>query len=248
MNKRPVILSLALVAAAATSAHAQAIQLRFTPQVGQVTRYRMWSRIWQAGDTTAAPSMQMSTYQTQTVTGMDGANYVVKNVTDSTVMAGGGGGGRGAGGMGDMMRGMTVTTTMDPRGHVISTQVTPPPGLPPFVANMMTRNGAGNDNPRNRVWPEGSISPGATWTDSMTLSTGQGRNRQQVVVTVTYKYERMDHEGGNRIAVISMNGSNGGASLTGELHVDIDHSRMANMVTNLVQGQQVTRMNMDMVP
>ena len=186
-------------------------------------------------------------YQTQTVTGMDGSNFVVKNVTDSAVMAGGGGGG-GRGGMPDMMRGMTVTTTMDPRGHVVSTQVTPPPGLPAFIGNMMTRNNSGNDNPRNRVWPEGSISPGDTWTDSMTLSTGQGRNRQQVVVTVTYKYERMDHEGGNRIAVITMNGSNGGAALTGELRVDIDHSRMANMFTNLVQGQQLTRMNMDMLP
>jgi hypothetical protein len=143
---------------------------------------------------------------------------------------------------------MIVTTTMDPRGHVVSSQVTPPPGLPAFLGNMMTRNNNGNDNPRNRVWPEGSISPGATWTDSMTVSTGQGRNRQQVVLTVTYKYERLDHVGGDRVAVITMNGSNGAANLTGEMHVDIDANRMAHMVTNMVQGQGLTQMTMDALP
>jgi len=245
MNRHVALLGTGLLLAAAGQAQAQAIQLGFTPQVGQVTRYRMWTRMWSAGDTTAAPAMQMSMYQTQTVTGMDGANYVVKNVTDSTVMAGGGG--RPGGGM-DMMRGMTVTNTMDPRGHVVSTQVTPPPGMPAFLANMMTKNAGSGDNPRNRVWPEGAISPGATWTDSMTVSTGQGRNRQQVVLIVTYKFERLDHQGGDRIAVITLNGTNAGASITGEMDVDLDASRMAHMVTDMTQGQQLTRMNMEMLP
>lgn len=247
MKMGVAVLTVGLLAGTAVQSQAQAIQLRFTPKVGQVTRYRMMTRMWSAADTTAAPTMQMSVYQTQTVMGMDAGNYVVKNVTDSSVMAGGAGGRPGMGG--DVMRGMAVTVTMDPRGHVISTQVTPPPGLPPFVANMMTKNSGSGDNPRNRVWPEGTINPGDTWTDSMSVSTGTGRARRQVVLHVTYKYERLEHQAGDRVAIISMNGSSEGTSMTGAMAVDLDASRMVRMENNLAQGQGgLTRMTMDALP
>jgi len=246
MNSRLSILGAGLLVATAAQARAQGVQLRYTPPVGQVTHYRMMNRTWASPDTTTAPTAQIAMYQTQTVMGMDSGNYVVKTVTDSTVMQGGGGGQR------DMMRGMAVTVKMDPRGHVLSTQVTPPPGLPSIIGNMLTKNTSSNDNPRNRVWPEGTINPGDTWTDSTTMSAGGGRGRPKpVVFRVTYKYERLERQAGNRIVVISMNGAPQGgetAVLTGEMAIDIDAGRMAHMVSDMTQGQSLTRVAMDMLP
>ena len=110
-----------------------------------------------------------------------------------------------------MMRGMAITQHLDPRGHVLSTEVTPPPGLPPFVANMMTRNSGSTNNRNATVLPEGPVSPGYTWTDSMTTSASAGRGQpSQVKFVVTYKFERVEHQGGARIAIISMNGTEQG--------------------------------------
>jgi hypothetical protein len=250
MTIRPVVLGAGLLVGVTLQAHAQAVQLRFHPGVGQVTHYRVLSRTWTSADTSAAPAGQMAIYQTQTVLEADSGTYLLKTVTDSTVMAGGRGGRPGAGG--DMMRGMAVTVRMDARGHVLSTQVTPPPGLPPFVANMMTKNAGSGESPRNHVWPEGTIHPGDTWTDSMvqSLSSGRGRPRQ-VVFRMTYRFERLERQGGDRIAVISMNGApegGGSGAMTGEMALDLDASRMVRMVTDMATEQGHTRMTMAMLP
>jgi len=245
MHSRFAIIGAGLLVAMTAQGHAQAVQLRYTPPVGQVTHYRMLSRSWSSPDTTAAPTAQVAMYQTQTVMGMDSGNYVVRTVTDSTVMEGGRGSGR------DMMRGMAVTVKMDPRGHVLSTQVTPPPGLPPIIGNMLTKNSGASSNPRNRVWPEGAINPGDTWTDSMTMSAGGGRQARPVVFLVTYKFERLEHQGGDRIVIISMNGAPQGGdtgTVTGEMAVDVDAGRMAHMVSDVTQPQGRSRMTMDMLP
>lgn len=238
MKIRNAILSLALVAAAATQAHAQAVQLRFLPAVGQVAHYRTTTRMWASGDTTAAP-MLSTMYSTRTVTGMDGANYILKTVMDSTVttMPGGGGPGGRPGMGGDMMRGMTITQHLDPRGHVLSSEVTPPPGLPPFVANMMSRNSGSNNNRNTPMWPEGPVSPGYTWTDTLVQSASAGRGRPtQFTFIVTYKFERIEHQGGTRLAIISANGvSQGGqtGTYTGEVAVDLDAGRLGHMAMNM---------------
>jgi len=256
MSMRSAVLGAGLLAAAAASAHAQAVQLRFTPTVGQVTRYRTMNQMWMSGDTSAAPVVS-TLYSTRTVMAMDGANYVVKTVMDSTItaMPGGGEGGRGGrpGMGGDMMRGMTITQHVDPRGRVLSSEVAPPPGLPPMVANMMRRTtGSGGDNNRSQaVMPEGPISPGATWTDSMISSSGGGRGQQrQVVFIVTYRFERVDREGGHRVAVISMNGSpqvGVTGTVTGQMAVDLDAGRLAHMETRTaIQSESGTTMRMQM--
>jgi hypothetical protein len=223
------ILSIALVAAAATQAHAQAIQLRYTPSVGQVTRYRLTSRMWASTDTSGAPGMQVMMFQTQTVLPMDGANYVVKTVFDSTVMAGGGGG------RPDMLRGMAVTVHQDARGHVITREVTPPPGMPPFVANMMTKSNTSSGQ-NSKELPEGSISPGYTWTDSMPMSVGSGRHTKQVMCHLTYKFERVDHQGGARVAVMSATVSSAAGEACsggGETVFDIGGSRFAHSTMDM---------------
>jgi hypothetical protein len=253
MTIRYAVLGAGLLVAAAAQAHAQAVQLRFTPPVGQVTRYRTVNQMWMSGDTSAAPVLS-TLYSTRTVMAMEGANYVVRVVMDSTVtsMPGGGGGRPGMGG--DMMRGMAVTQHMDPRGRVLSTEITPPPGLPPMVANLMQRNSGANDNRSTAVMPEGPISPGYTWTDSMVTSASAGRGRPtQVVYIVTYRFERVERQGGARLAVISMNGSQQGGRLgavTGEMAVDLDAGRLAHMVTNMTvvsqEGGSPMRMRMTM--
>lgn len=253
MTMRYAVLGAGLLVAAAAQAEAQAVQLRFTAPVGQVTRYRTVNQMWASGDTTTAP-MLSTLYSTRTIMAMDGANYVVKTVMDSTVtaMPSGGGGRPGMGG--DMMRGMAITQHMDPRGHVLSTEVTPPPGLPPFVANMLQRNSGSNDNRPTAVWPEGAISPGYTWTDSMVTSASAGRGRPtQVVYIVTYRLERVERTGGARLAIISMNGSRPGGqtgAVTGEIALDLDAGRLAHMVTNMTvqaqEGGSTTRMRMTM--
>lgn len=235
------ILSVGLLTGGAMQAEAQAVQLRFLPPVGQAARYRTVTQIWASGDTTAAP-MLSTLYSTRTVTGMDGANYVVKTVMDSTVMAMPSGGGGRPGMGGDVMRGMAITQHMDPRGHVLSSEVTPPPGLPPFVANMMTRNSGSTNNRNATVWPEGPVSPGYTWTDTIVQSASAGRGRpSQFTFIVTYKFERIEHQGGARLAIISMNGTTQGGTTgtySGEIAMNIDDGQLEHMATNMTMQTQ----------
>jgi hypothetical protein len=241
MNSRFAVLGAGLLmAAAAPQTHAQAVRLRITPQVGQVTRTRTVTQMWASADTSAAP-MLSTMYSTRTVEAMDGANYVVKMVMDSTVMSMPGGGAPGMGG--DVMRGMIITQHIDPRGHVLSSEVTPPPGLPPMVAGMMTRNSGTNSARTTTVMPEGAVSPGYTWTDSMVTSAAGGRGRPApVVFTVTYKFERIERQSGARLAIISMSGAPKGGmtgSVTGEFALDLTAGRVAHMATNMtVQPQE----------
>ena len=241
----------ALVPAAAAAALAQAVDLRFTPSVGQVTRYKMTSQAWLSGDTTSAP-MVTTMFQTRTVVSMDGPNYVVKTVTDSTIspMAGGR----------DPMRGMAVTQHLDPRGRVLSTEMTPPPGLPPFVANMMQRNSGQNANSnRTAILPDHPLNVGDTCTDTMvTSSSAGGRGRpQQVSFIVTYKLVRVETQGGSRVAVISMDGTEqGGANgtVTGEMALDLGAGRLAHMNSDMSfqpqpgAGTMRTKMTMEVLP
>jgi hypothetical protein len=245
MKRHVALLGTGLLVAAAGQAQAQAIQLRFTPQVGQVTHYRMTSRTWTSADTSGAAAMEATMYQTQTVLPMDGPNYVVRTSFDSTVL-----GGAGAG-RPDMMRGMAVTVHQDPQGRVVSREVTPPPGLPAFVANMMTKGNTSN-GPNSRMWPEGSISPGYTWTDSMPMTVGQGRNARQVMCHLTWKFDRVDHEGGARVAVVTTTASSAAGEACsggGETRFDLDASRLVRSTMDMtLSGQSHVKTLMETLP
>jgi hypothetical protein len=236
---RDAILCAGLLAAAASQVQAQAVRLRFDPPVGQVTRYRTVTRAWPSGDTTAAP-MMTTLYSTRTIQSKSGTDLVVRTVMDSTAVAMPGGGGRT--GMGDMMRGMAIVQHMDLHGRVVSTEVTPPPGLPPQVAGMMQRSAGANEN-RGAVMPDRPMSPGSTWTDSVVTAAGGGRGGPtQVVFIVTYRLERVARSGGSRLATISMRGSrpDGAAgSFSGEMVLDLDAGRLVHMVTAMtLHGQE----------
>jgi hypothetical protein len=243
---RAGVLCLTLIPAAFSTSHAQGVRLQYTPVVGQVTRYKIVGQAWPTGDTTAA-AMTTTMYQTQTILSMDGPNYVIRTVMDSTISSAG---------ARDMMRGMAITTHVDPRGQVLSSEVTPPPGLPPFIANMLTRNnGQSSGGNRQAVMPDRPLNVGDTWTDSVTSSMGGGRGQrpQQVTYQVTYKLERVD----GRVATISMNGTvQGGASgtMAGEMTLDLGAGRLTHMEsTSAFQAQggggtARSKSTMDMLP
>jgi hypothetical protein len=245
MKIRYAVLSVGLLAAAVAQAHAQAVQLRFAPTVGQVTHYRIASRQWASTDTSGAPAMQSTMYQTQTVLPMDGPNYVLKVMFDSTVMSGAAAGH-------DVMRGWAITIHQDPSGNTIATDVTAPPGVPGFLAGMMGKSMRSNKGPNSHQWPQGAISPGYTWTDSMPMSVGSGRNTRQVMCHLTYKFERVDHQGGARVAVLSTTASSAaGEACTGggETTFDLDGSRVAHSTMDMtVSGQTRTKMEMATLP
>ncbi len=226
---RAAALAGAALCAVPLAARAQAVSLQFTPAVGQVTRYKTTSQAWTTGDTTAAP-MVTTAYTTRTVVSMDGPNYVVRTTFDSTVSSAAQGR--------DPMRGMAITQHMDPRGRILATEMTPPPGLPPFVASMMQRNSSSNSN-RGVVVPDHPLNPGDTWTDTMATSGDGGRGRPApVTFIVTYKLERVE----GRTAVLSMNGAEQGGmngTVTGEMTIDLGAGRLARMTSSSVfQAQQ----------
>ena len=245
MKIRYAVLSAGLLAAAVAQAHAQAVQLRFAPTVGQVTHYRFASRQWTSTDTSGAPAMQSTIYQTQTVLPMDGPNYVLRVLFDSTVMSGAAAGR-------DVMRGWAITIHQDPSGNTISTDVTAPPGVPGFLAGMMGKSMRSSKGPNSRQWPQGAISPGYTWTDSMPMSVGSGRNTRQVTCHLTYKFERLDHQGGARIAVVSTTASSAAGEACsggGETAFDLDGSRVAHSTMDMtINGQNHVKTEMETLP
>jgi hypothetical protein len=141
------------------------------------------------------------------------------------------------GGMGDMLRGMTTTQHVDPRGHVLSGEVTPPPGAPPMMAQALRQSGAATRGAA--VMPERPIQPGETWSDSMTVPLGGG---QQTVFQVTYKLERVERQAGARIAIVSWQGTvrsdsaataGAAGTMSGQLTLDLDAGRLVGSSTEM---------------
>jgi hypothetical protein len=235
-----------VVAGGISHARAQAVLLRVTPPVGQVTHYRSVTETWMqipgmpAGDSTQ-PTMKQTLFTTRTVTRMEGAARVLTTVVDSSHQEVPGMGDMGGRMGGDMLRGMTTTQHVDERGNVLSVDVTPPPAAPPMVADAIRRSG-GMGARSAAVMPERAVQPGETWTDSLTTSVGAGPQRQQAVFHVTYTLERVEHQGGSRVAVVSLRGSVRGDSagtpgiagtMTGELAMDLNAGRLIRSTTSM---------------
>jgi hypothetical protein len=196
--------------AAGTAGAQQAVLLRYAPPVGQVTHYRAVSQTWMqvpgmgSADTTQ-PAMTQTMYSTRTVTAMDGAARVVTSVVDSSKLEMGGG----MAPSGDMYRGMTTTQHVDNVGHVLSFELTPPPGTNPMIADAMRRRGG----QRQFVLPERRVAPGATWTwsDTVAMSGAGGASGGHTILDLTYRLDKIERHGGARLATISA---------TGQMHSD----------------------------
>jgi len=235
----------ALLPTLSATLSAQAVELRFAPPVGQVTHYRIQSRQWASTDTSGAPLSQTAMYQTQTILPMDGPNYVIQVTFDSTVMTGAAAGR-------DVFRGWSFTIHQDASGNVLSTQVNPAPGIPGFMAGMVGKSLQSSRGPNNRRWPQGSISPGYTWSDSLPMSYGSGRNTKQVMCHLTYRFDRVEHQGGARVAVFPYTASSAAGEACsggGEIAFDVDGSRLARSLTDMaIAGQAHVKQTMEALP
>jgi hypothetical protein len=239
------VAAVAAVLAAAPAAAQEAVLLRFTPPVGQVTHYKAVTQTWMqipgmsSGDTTQ-PTMTQTLYSTRTVTAMDGQARVVTTVIDSST--------RDMGPMsgmmpaGDMFRGITTTEHVDPLGRVLSFELTPPPGMNPMMAEAMRRRSAR----RQIAFPERRVAPGDTWSTSDTMAMGGGPGGTgggHAVLDLTYKLDRVEQQGGAQLATLSLNGTvhgdsadaSGGTSgtMTGEMVVDLGAARVMRASTRM---------------
>jgi Family of unknown function (DUF6263) len=246
MTVRSAALLAVLLAAvpAAPAAAQQAVLLRYAPPVGQVTHYRSVTQTWMQipgmPSDTSRPTMTRTMYQTRTVTAVDAGARVVTTVTDSSVQDLGP-----MAGMlpaGDMFKGMTMTQHVDPLGVVRSFDVTAPPGADPrFTQAMRTRAAE-----RAFAFPAQAVHPGETWTSADTMDAGpEGGNR--AILTFTYKLERVDRQGGSRLATISISGAvsaNAGAPgamegrMSGTLVLDLTSGRITHSTSAMTAQVQ----------
>ena len=242
MRRIHVAALLAAVLAAAPAPAQQAVRLRFLPPVGQVSHYRNVVQTWMrmpgepAADSTQ-PLMVQTMYLTKKVTTRTGGTWTMTTVIDSSSIVG-------LGGMapsGDMLRGLIIRQTMDSLGQVDSSSVIPPPGMNPTMAQAMQRNGSVLHS--SFFMPTRPIRVGQSWTDSTTISVPAPTGTHAARVLTTYRLERVEHEGGDRVAVIGSKMSfvtdGMGASTftkgsaTGTYRLDLDAGRLLHSITDM---------------
>lgn len=267
--RRLGVLSLVCVAGtgmAPRQATAQdAIVLRMDPPAGQVVHYRtdmqMFMPIGMPGmpapDSTT-PTMVQTMYTTKTVTSVEGDVRVITTVVDSNTMDMPGIAAQMGGVMPqNVLQGMTTVQRWDSRGRLLSSEVTQaPPMMQQLMGGgrmggrggMMGGMGGGGAGARGQSYflPESPVRVGDTWTltDSTQVPGGPGSGQMSAPVQITYRLERIDQQGGSRVAVISMNGTLGGpgrGTMSGEFAVDLDAKRMIRMNTEIVAQSQTQR-------
>jgi hypothetical protein len=177
-----------------------------------------------------------------------------------------------------MMRGLTTTTRIDSRGRRLGSEVQGP-NLPPQVREQMAQLGQGIGQGGGPMFPDRPIRVGESWTDSQTVSMGggtgggmgrgmgrgMGAGAGSAGWIITFRLERVERQGGSRIAVISMNGSmsaggqlaggeglSASGSLSGEFRIDLGASRMVGMRMNMdasmgMQGQMRSQSVMELI-
>lgn len=218
----------------------EAVLLRLDPQVGQVTRHRMESKTWMLPGSgvptdTAAPTMVLVLYSTQTVAAAEAGVRTISTVIDSSRMELGGGApplGQG----GDLFKGTTTIRRVNADGELVSSSTVPGPNLPPMMAGRMSAFG---EAPGQSSFPKRPLKVGDTWTDSTTRAAGAGQGRAEASV-FTLRLERIERRGGSQVAIISVSGSSGvpadsanrssiSGVVSGEMTVDVTHRRMVRL-------------------
>jgi hypothetical protein len=190
-----------------------------------------------SGDSTR-PTMRMIQFATESVTVVSGDTVTVTLVTDSSRMEM-----PGLPVPGSMLdsldsRGLTITTRMDRRGRVISTETKGSPRLEERMASIR-RMLPGVDTSREAsrgaftLLPDRLVRVGETWADTSSVPRALGGPAASVVAT--YRLERIEIRGGHRVAVISsdvvmppmaleapMRMSSGPMHTVGETEFDLD--------------------------
>jgi hypothetical protein len=239
MNRPSAALALAATVVAVSAAAQQPVRLRFTPPVGQVTRYRIetltWMQIPGMPTDTAKPTLTRTMFQTRTVTAAQGDGRVVTTAIDSSVQDLGP-----MSGMmpaGDLFKGFTITQHVDSLGEVTSFDVSAPQGASPMIADALRRQ-AGQ---RPFRLPGPRVSAGDTWTSADTMDLGTSGSRGYL--DLTYKLDKVEQAGGARVATISMTGSMRSDSaaaagavqgqMTGTVVLDLGTSRVMHSTTTM---------------
>ena len=228
---------LALLSAARPPCAAQqGVLLRFAPPVGQVSHYRYLTQVWMqipgmsSGDS-SQPAMTQTMYATRTVTAKRDSTWAVTTVIDSS-----------SGGTGDPFRGVIIKQRVGVHGTVDSTAVTPPPGADPMIAQAMQRSG-GMANTTLSL-PQGPVGVGQSWNESRSIPVPAMASNTPVSVQVTYRLERVDHDRGARVAVISSTASfqmdttlaarSVKGTMNGAYELDLDAGRLRNATTDVI--------------
>lgn len=281
MRIRLTVGLIALLAAPLTAQ--EAVQLRLGGRPGSSNRYVTTLEMFIRGGPMAGmmnpdtnlPMTRITMFATRTLTAVNGDTLTFSELIDSArfespampQMA------QMAGPMAlAAINGSTTITKMDPSGQIFDIQTTPGPG----AGNMgMQGPGGGPGGPGGRRggpggpmglmggnagsrpmfgFPARPVRIGESWSVSDTMNVEQ-------VTTVTngnYRLERVDNQGGARVAIVSLSGNMdittpGGPmnmTSTGELQMDLSNRRMQTM-TMIMQGvmsnPQVGEMPMKMV-
>jgi hypothetical protein len=190
------------VLAAAPSGAQQTVRLRLLPPVGQVSHYRTVLKTWMqipgvtSGDS-SQPIMDQTMYSTRKIVARHGGTWTATTVIDSSRMTGMGG----RAPAGDMYRGLVVRQTVDSLGRTDSSAVTPPAGASPAMAQAMERGNSSSHS--NLSLPLHPVRVGESWIDSTSVTVPGGQGQQAIQARVTYRLERLEHAGSDRVALIS---------------------------------------------
>lgn len=242
----------AVAAMAAPCAAQQRVLLRFAPPVGQVTHYRYRTQVWMripgmsSGDT-SQPVMTQTLYATRTVTARRDSTWAVTTVIDSS-----------GGADGDPLDGVIITQRVGVHGTVDSTAVTPPPGADPMIAQVMQRSGGMANT--TLALPTGPVRVGQSWNETRSIPVPGLPGSTPVSVQMTYRLERVDHDRGARVAVISSTASlqmdttstagSAQGTMNGAYSLDLDAGRLRTAtievimhITTRAAGSGVLRMH-----
>lgn len=227
----------------------ETVQLRLSGQPGQINRYVMTMDMFIRGgpmasmmstDTTL-PMTRITSFATRTLTAVNRDTLTYTEVIDSARFE--------SPAMPQMaqmagpqaiaaMTGTSTVTKMDPSGQIHDLQVIPGPGAAAMMGNRPQggRGGPGGmmGNMGNRpmyAFPNRPVRVGESWTSSDTIN-AEGTT---TMVQSTYRLERVENQGGARIAVVSLSGTMGvttpagplNLTSQGEIQLDLSGSRLS---------------------
>jgi hypothetical protein len=214
-----------------------------------------------SGDS-ARPTMRMIQFATESVTAVSGDTVTVVLVTDSSRM--------------DMTglpvpaamfdsldsRGLTITTRMDRRGRILSTETRGAPRMEARMASVR-RMFPGIDSSQDAArgaysrLPDRPVRVGETWADTSAVPRALGG--PVGVVVATYRLDRVAVRGGHRIAVISsdvvtppmaleapLRMSSGPMHTVGEMEFDLDAGWIVRQTTTMTGSTHTEMGDMSM--
>ena len=267
--RRSLMIASTLLAVAA-SARGQDVLLRVGGQPGLSVKYQSlvetfmggaMAQMMGSGDTTQ-PFMRRTAFMTRTVTAVSGDTITMTETTDSahietpanpqmaTMMQNAAGSGQ------------VVTTKMNDRGIVYSTDMQMAGGQGGMGGGRGQGGGMGRSQRAMFSLPKNAVHVGDTWTDTLIVPAST-QDEPTSTMVATYNLKRVDQQGGDRVAVVGMTGTistSGGQappqqlSMNGEYQLNVTARHLAGMTMQMSgtvqtpRGAIPMRMNMTQTP